>query len=122
MKLTRLVVTQLFDQFDYDIPLSQPEGLLILTAPNGFGKTMILNIIDSLFNSKLDFFKKLVFEKIVFFIDDLEKIRIAKNERLEFFLDGKVVFVSGLQLDAALLAREIEKEKINWLKPIGENQ
>ena len=78
MKLTKIEIKGLFDLFDYDIPLTNEENLLIITGPNGFGKTMILNIIDSFFNNKLEFFHKLVFKSIFIWIDD-KKISIKKG-------------------------------------------
>ena len=78
MKLNKIEIKGLFDLFDYEIPLTNEENLLIITGPNGFGKTMILNIIDSLFNNKLDFFQKLVFEYITIYTDNNLQIEIAK--------------------------------------------
>ena len=64
MAITRLKITKLFGQFDYDIPLDNPSGLTILTGPNGYGKTMILQLIDNLFNQKFEFFEDLIFGNI----------------------------------------------------------
>ncbi len=81
MKIQKIEIKGLFDQFDYEIPLANHEDLLILTAPNGFGKTMILNIINSLFNKNFSFFQKLVFKQIVFYFDTKQKIEIIKEKR-----------------------------------------
>ncbi|MBC7408804.1 MAG: AAA family ATPase [Arcicella sp.] len=78
MKLTKIEIKGLFDLFDYEIPLINEENLLIITGPNGFGKTMILNIIDSFFNNRLDFFQKLIFEYITIYTDNNLQIEIAK--------------------------------------------
>ena len=80
MKINSIKIDGLFEIFDYDIPFSNKENLLIITGPNGFGKTMILNIIYSLFNRKFTFFQKLVFEKITVFLDDNISIVISKKE------------------------------------------
>jgi predicted ATP-binding protein involved in virulence len=80
MKIQKIEIKNLFDQFDYDIPLTNPEDLLILTAPNGFGKTMILNIIDSLFNKRFSFFKTLVFDNITLWFEKNFKIEIKKQD------------------------------------------
>ena len=78
MKLNKIEIKGLFDLFDYEIPLTNEENLLIITGPNGFGKTMILNIIDSFFNNRLDFFQKLIFEYITIYTDNNLQIEIAK--------------------------------------------
>lgn len=38
----------LFGSFDYDLSLPQPGNYLIITGPNGYGKTTLLKIIDAL--------------------------------------------------------------------------
>ena len=80
MKLSKIKIEGLFDLFDYTIPLENNENLLIITGPNGFGKTMILNIIDSFFNNKLDFFHKLVFKSITIWTSEHKKFIIEKNK------------------------------------------
>jgi predicted ATP-binding protein involved in virulence len=79
MKIQKIEIKNLFDQFDYDIPLTNPEDLLILTAPNGFGKTMILNIIDKLFNRKFNFFLELAFEYFVIEFENNHRIEVKKQ-------------------------------------------
>jgi ABC-type lipoprotein export system ATPase subunit len=49
MKLVSISIEKLFGQFDYNIEFNQEEGITILTGPNGYGKTTILNIIAGLF-------------------------------------------------------------------------
>lgn len=79
MKINSIKIDKLFEIFDYNIPFSNKENLLIITGPNGFGKTMILNIIFSLFNRKFIFFHKLVFERITICLDNNTSIAISKN-------------------------------------------
>ncbi|MDP3105010.1 MAG: AAA family ATPase [Candidatus Methanoperedens sp.] len=79
MKINSIEIDQLFEIFDYNIPFSNKENVLIITGPNGFGKTMILNIIFSLFNRKFIFFQKLVFKKITISLEDNFSIVISKK-------------------------------------------
>lgn len=81
MRITSIKIEKLFEIFDYNISFSNSENLLIITGPNGFGKTMILNIIFNLFNRKFLFFQKLVFEKITVLLDD--KISIVISKKIE---------------------------------------
>ena len=53
MRIENISVRGLFDRFDHDIPLDPRERIAIIYGPNGFGKTMILRIVNALFNSPI---------------------------------------------------------------------
>jgi len=82
--LKRLVVEKLFGTFDYSINL-KPEGLTILTGPNGYGKTTILRILEEFTNKNFIYFLGLHFKKIELLYDDFEAI-ITKNENSDICL------------------------------------
>lgn len=63
MKLIHLNINKLFGLLDYDIPLDRNE-ITMLTGPNGYGKTMILKIINSVLANELNIFCKLKFSSI----------------------------------------------------------
>ncbi|EOC0014111.1 AAA family ATPase [Cronobacter dublinensis] len=58
-----LKIDNLFGMLDYDFPLDQNE-ITILTGPNGYGKTMILKIINCILSNELNILCKLKFDKI----------------------------------------------------------
>ncbi|GHV41830.1 hypothetical protein AGMMS49546_18610 [Spirochaetia bacterium] len=67
IKLVRISIEKLFGQFDYTISLNQKDGVTILTGPNGYGKTTILNIVYHLFTEQEErffYFSKLPFVSI----------------------------------------------------------
>lgn len=72
-------IKNLFDIFDYNIEYPLDESVLIITGPNGFGKTQILNILYHLFNRKFLFFQNLVFDKIAICFSNDVSIEILKN-------------------------------------------
>ncbi len=110
MKLTKIEIKGLFDLFDYEIPLTNEENLLIITGPNGFGKTMILNIIDSFFNNRLHFFQKLVFKSISMWTDDGKKIFIKKEIISNEF---EIIIYKGVQIIAQFSnSQKIEEDII----------
>ena len=78
MRINSITIKNLFEIFQYNISLKTDENVLIITGPNGFGKTMVLNIIFNLFNRKFVFFQKLVFETIILCLDENIKIKITK--------------------------------------------
>jgi predicted ATP-binding protein involved in virulence len=79
MKINSIKIENLFEIFNYDISFKPDENVLIITGPNGFGKTMVLNIIFNLFNRKFIFFQKLVFYNITLCLDENIKITISKT-------------------------------------------
>lgn len=73
-------IKNLFDTFNYDISFENDDNVLIITGPNGYGKTMILNIIFNLFNQNFVFFESLMFEKITL---NIEKSGSLVGNRIE---------------------------------------
>jgi len=80
MDLQSVKIQKLFEQFDYDIPLNHEEGITILTGPNGYGKTTILNIIYNFFKQNFFFFKKLNFEVITFNFSENKSVSITRKQ------------------------------------------
>jgi len=52
MRIKQISVTDLFGRFDHEIPLKMLDQITILHGPNGFGKTIILRMVNELFNAK----------------------------------------------------------------------
>lgn len=80
MELKNIKIQGLFGLLDYNIELGNEEALIILTGPNGYGKTTILNIIYHLFNQKFYFFQKLHFQSISFSFSGNKRIDLTKKE------------------------------------------
>ncbi|CAM4196514.1 hypothetical protein F901_00827 [Acinetobacter dispersus] len=74
--LKKIIITGLFDRFNYEISFDfeKNDNLLLLTAPNGFGKSTILRIINFFLKKRFGELEKIKFEKIHFFINDNEVI------------------------------------------------
>lgn len=49
MRIKEIGVSRLFGLFDHDIPMKMSDRVTIITSPNGYGKTTILRLVDSLF-------------------------------------------------------------------------
>lgn len=88
MRLLKLELLNLFGIFNHSIDYDQDERVTLITAPNGFGKTITLKCIYNLFNEKFDFFLKLSFDKITFSFSNNKTIEIIKgeNETIKFIL------------------------------------
>ena len=51
MQIAQISITGLFGVFDYVIPLNLDDRITIIHALNGYGKTIVLKMLDSLFSS-----------------------------------------------------------------------
>ncbi len=65
MELRRISGNNLFGILNCDIDLVNSETIII-TVPNGYGKTMLLKIIDNILNKNIDFLCDFRVEEINF--------------------------------------------------------
>jgi predicted ATP-binding protein involved in virulence len=107
MNISRLKIKGLFDLFSYDIPLNTNNELTIITGPNGFGKTMILNILYSLFNRRFFFFQQLVFSRIEIFFEKEYRIVIEKTTKT-------VIRQQAISFDNEVIEAEKEKSSVHF--------
>ena len=55
---------RLFDHFNHVISFDPDERVTVMIGPNGYGKTMILQMLDALFNQNLNNFAKDAFHRV----------------------------------------------------------
>jgi len=89
--IKQLSILNLFGRFDYPL-IFKNGGVTILTGPNGFGKSTILDIINAISKSDLNFFFNLDFGEIEFQFDDDSILKLRKsNEKL--YIDDIVLTI-----------------------------
>lgn len=64
----RIIVEKLHDNYDYDISFDRG-GVTMITGPNGYGKTTVLNIIKNAIELKFWYFYELIFKSITIFFN-----------------------------------------------------
>ncbi|MDB9312412.1 AAA family ATPase [Spirulina sp. CS-785/01] len=79
MQITEISVEGLFGIFDHIIPLNIKERITIIHSPNGFGKTIMLKMLNGLFNSKYSIFYKIPFNNFKITLDNNSLINIIKK-------------------------------------------
>ncbi|MEH1784542.1 MAG: AAA family ATPase [Nostoc sp.] len=79
MRIKQISVSGLFGIFDHVIPLNMDERITIIHGPNGFGKTAILRIINSFFNSRNAELRTIPFRNFRFEFDNNSSIEITRN-------------------------------------------
>lgn len=63
--LKNITIINLFYLYDYKLDLSTGNNVpTFITGPNGYGKTTILKILDSLYRADYDYFRKLPFSTL----------------------------------------------------------
>lgn len=90
--LESIKIKKLFGLFDYHITLDTSENITILTGPNGYGKTTILNIIYHFFNQQFSYFQKLNFESISFKFSENKRMELTKKEKQATLTNNFAIF------------------------------
>lgn len=109
--ITNLKLSKLYNLYSYDIDFSNNPNIQILTGPNGFGKTTILQVINHFCTGRLWYFYYLPFEQIDFTFSSKKSFTIKKMEKKEkltkediimtfqMYEDGQVVESYGFSTD-----------------------
>ncbi|PWK15570.1 AAA family ATPase [Tumebacillus permanentifrigoris] len=79
MKITRVVVKGLFGIFDHDIPINTQDNITIIHGPNGFGKTALLKLVNSIFRRDFAELWKIPYHEIEVFLTDDVKLMFRKQ-------------------------------------------
>ena len=78
MRITEIIVEGLFGIFDHTISLNTEERITIIHGPNGFGKTILLQMLNGLFNGNYAKFRSIPFRKFEVRLDEGSAIWIDK--------------------------------------------
>lgn len=79
MRIKRVFVEKLFGHFDHDICMKTDDRITIIHAPNGFGKTTLLGMIDGLFNARYSELAMFPFAVFGVTLDDGRTVRVKKR-------------------------------------------
>lgn len=93
--LKEIVVKQLFGKYDYDLHFENDNRFTILTSLNGYGKTTIFRLIDSLAKGSMLQFIKTPFKSIVFKSDSVE-LTFEKDENSLILNDVHLVYSESI--------------------------
>ena len=79
MNICRVRVRGLFDRFDHCLEFQTDEGIMILTGPNGSGKTTTLRLVDALFNQSMWNLARMPFREVEVSFDDGRTLMVVKE-------------------------------------------
>lgn len=83
-------IEKLFGRFDYEIDLAE-DGMTILTGPNGFGKSTILQCINAAANSNLEYFFSLDFERFEVLMQEPEDHLVIVKKQNSLCINGDML-------------------------------
>jgi len=79
MKIQQISINGLFGIFDHVIPLNMGERITIIHGPNGFGKTVMLRMLNGFFNSRYSVFRTIPFVKFRVEFDNDSSVEVVKS-------------------------------------------
>ena len=79
MRIRQIEVFGLFGMFDHTIPLDPNNRITIIHGPNGYGKTTILRLVDSLFNDKRVYLRNTPFDELKVELEDSSTLVVRKT-------------------------------------------
>ncbi|NEP58227.1 MAG: AAA family ATPase [Symploca sp. SIO2G7] len=79
MRIKQISVSSLFGIFDHVIPLNMDERITIIHSPNGFGKTVMLKMLDGFLNSRYSVFRSIPFSKFKVDFDNQISIEVVND-------------------------------------------
>jgi predicted ATP-binding protein involved in virulence len=115
MKIAKVSVTKLFGVFDHSIPLNTNERITIIHGPNGFGKTVLLRMIDGLFTGRMAVFYRIPFSTFRVDFTDESFIELEKKNDEESKKTKILLLTSGQAKPILLQATSVRNQEF----PLG---
>lgn len=81
MRISKICVYGLFDRFNHELVFKPDERITIMLAPNGYGKTTILRVINGLFNFNVGQLERLPFKEVTVLFDDDSAFKVTRSPR-----------------------------------------
>ena len=78
MKITQILVHGLYGRFNHELTFNPSERVSIMIGPNGFGKTMILRILNAIFNLRVHGLERMPFETVTVHFDDKSTLEVRR--------------------------------------------
>ncbi len=80
MRIRKISVTRLFGIFNHSISLNLDGRVTIILGPNGFGKTIILRMVDRLFHGDYSIFRNVPFSRLSIEFIDKSILQVIKTK------------------------------------------
>ena len=81
MRIKKIVVKNLFGIFDHEIPFNLEDRITIIHGPNGYGKTILLTMLNGFFRSNYHELFRIPFNELSLLFDDGSTLLIQKKAK-----------------------------------------
>jgi len=82
--LRKITIKKLYNLYDYNIDMGLDNGPIhFITAPNGYGKTTILELVNAILTSNYDDLLGIPFEMMSLYFDDDLELRVDQKQHFE---------------------------------------
>jgi len=137
MRISRIEVKGLFDQFEYDIPLHLADRVTFIYGENGCGKTTVLKMISDFFALRFGQLSRTPFGQLAVLMDDNSRFVVTRKTTdaprrgddggrraldIQYFklgdevLDVKADGIPAGSRERALLVEELTQENHRFLR------
>ena len=137
MRISRIEVKGLFDQYDYDIPLHLTDRVTFIYGENGCGKTTVLKMISDFFALRFGQLSRTPFGRLAVLMDDDSRFVVTRKAadatrrgddggrsslEIQYFksgdevLDVKTAGIPAGSREHTLLAEELVQENHRFLR------
>ena len=77
--ISKINVHGLYDRFNHELVFPPGDRVSIMIGPNGIGKTMILRILNAIFNLRVRSLERMPFEVVDVLFDDQSKLTVRRT-------------------------------------------
>ncbi|GAB4301606.1 MAG: hypothetical protein Fur0025_41930 [Oscillatoriaceae cyanobacterium] len=92
MKIKQILVRDLFGMFNHEINLNLEDRITIIHSPNGVGKTILLRMINAIFNSRYSELRPIPFTTLKINFDDGSSLEVVRKNISEAKGESKLTF------------------------------
>lgn len=78
MRIARISAMNLFGIFDHVIPLNRDERITIIHGPNGFGKTILLRMINGFFRGDYNVFRSVPMREFSVELESGDEVKVTR--------------------------------------------
>jgi len=116
MRITKVSVKKLFGIFDHEIPLNQESRITIIHGPNGFGKTILLTMLNGLFNASYRVFREVSFEEFRVYFDHQVFLNLREDN------DELILSFTSVTGTHSAVLHEDSEDGVGWLNDIKRSE